>query len=152
MNNGIKNIIVYPAIIAVCYWLTDGLLNPALSNNLRAWIIIKSLGLPLISIAVFYFMSEKMDWKSRGIIAIGCLAVLWIWMMSSCYMPVMNLFQPHEVTISMKDLGVFLLMFPFTAIEMSTYSGGLLGLALTSIGLPIAAIIIAKKKKGIIVS
>lgn len=64
-------------------------------------------------------------------------------MMSSCYMPVMNLLQPHEVKITMKDFGVFLLMFPFPAIEISTYSGGLLGPALTSMGLPITAVILA---------
>ncbi|MBI5639863.1 MAG: hypothetical protein HZA17_05495 [Nitrospirae bacterium] len=147
MINGIKNIIVYPPIIALAYWITDGLLSPALSDTIKAWIIIKSLGLPLIAIAVFLLIATKINLKPKEIIMIGCCSVFWIWLLSSCYMPIMNLFRPHEIKISLKDFGVFILMFPLVAIEISTYSGGLFGLALTSIGLPITAIIISKNKK-----
>ena len=150
MINGIKKIILYPIIIAVCYWITDGLLYPGLSDKmLKTWIIIKSVGLPLISITVFVYMTKKINLKPRDIIVIGCCGVFWIWLLSSCYMPIMNIFlQNKDINISMKDFGNFVLGFPFVAIEISTYSGGLLGLFLATIGLPITAIIMAKRKKS----
>ena len=149
MINGIKNIILYPAVIAISYWITDGLLSPDLSDQIKAWIIIKSIALPLISITVFVFMTYKIDLKPREILLIGCGGVFWIWFLSSCYMPIMNIFlQNKDVNISMKDFGYFVLGFPFVAIEISTYSGGLLGLFLATIGLPITAIIIARRKKS----
>jgi hypothetical protein len=149
MINGIKTIILYPMLIAVSYWITEGLLYPGLSDKMFvAWFVIKSVGLPLISIMVLVYITKKINLRPRDIIVIGCCGVFWIWLLSSCYMPIMNIFiQNKDVNISMKDFGYFILGFPFVAIEISTYSGGLLGLLLATIGLPITAIIMAKKKK-----
>lgn len=146
MINGIKNTILYPACIGLGYWVTDGLLSPDLWEKIRIWIIIKSIGLPLISIGIFILMTKKINLKARDTILIGACGVFWIWLLSSCYMPIMNIIQPHGVGITLKDFGAFIVAFPLVAIEISTYSGGLLGLALTSLGLPITAIIISKNK------
>ena len=145
MIKGIRNFTLYPAIIAMAYWITDGLLYAGVMHSIKAWITIKSIGLLLIPVAVLFAIAKKGKLKPKEIIIVGICSSGWIWLLSSAYMPIMSVVKGKDLGTSFHDFGMMVLWFPVMAIEVSTYSGGLLGLALASIGLPIAAIIIAKK-------
>lgn len=148
MIKGIRQFILYPAIIAIAYWLTDGLIYEGVISSVKMWIALKSIGLLLIPVAALYVIAKKGNLAPREIIILGFYSPVWIWLLSSSYMPLMGALQGKSIDMSIRDFGMMVLWFPIMAIEVSTWSGGLLGLALASISLPIAAIIIAKKKKS----
>jgi hypothetical protein len=147
MIKGIIKYILYPAIIAAAYWVTDATLHEGVIPSIKAWIIIKSIALLLIPIAVFFAITKKENLKPGEIIIMGICSPVLICVLSILYIPVINAIQGKATGMSLREFGIFLLWSPVMAIEVSTYSGGLLGLVLAAIGLPITAIIIAKKKE-----
>ncbi len=147
MIKGIINYILFPSVISVAYWVTDAIIHEGVVPSIKVWLIIKSIALLLIPIAVLFAITKKVNLKPREIIILGLCSPVLIWLLSTLYIPVINAIQGKDAGMSLREFGIFLLCSPVMAIEVSTYSGGLLGLALASIGLPITAIIIAKRKR-----
>jgi hypothetical protein len=146
MIKGIIKSISYATIIAMAYWVTDATIHEGTIPSIKAWIIIKSVALLITPLAVLYVIAKKRNLKPGEIIAVGFCSLVMICFLSILYIPVINALQGKDTGMSIRDLGIFLLWSPVMAIEVSTYSGGLLGLVLAAIGIPITAIIMAKKK------
>jgi hypothetical protein len=146
MNNSIRQLIINPIIVAVAFWGTDGLLSfpEMFFISSKAWIITKSICLPVLTIVALFIIANKWTRTRRDIIISGFMALFWIWFSSGFYLLVMSAFSETGI-MSLQGLGWLLLVFPLTAIEVSSYSGGIFGLIATSVALPIAAITIKKK-------
>jgi hypothetical protein len=146
MNNGIRQWIINPLIIGGTFWLTDGLLyfSARFFTSTRAWIIIKTISLPVLTLAVFILVVNKRTESKRDILLSAFVGLLFIWLLSAVYMFVMSAFSDKGI-MPLQGLGWLFIGFPMTAIEASTYSGGLFGLLATSIGLPLVAIFIKEK-------
>lgn len=151
MIKGIIKYVFAPAVIATAYWITDAIIHEGVIPSIKAWIAIKTLALLLIPIAVLFAIIKKGNLKPREIIIVGLCSPVLIWVLSTLYLPVVNAMQGKGTGMSLREFGIFLLWSPIMAIEVSTWSGGLLGLAFATIGLPITAIIMAKKK-GVLTS
>jgi len=125
------------------FWFAEALFS-LIGNNLTAktWIIIQTISLPLISIAVLLITAIK--FKPEGVILNAFSMVFGIWVLSPFYMYIMSMFSEKGV-MELKGLGWLLIAFPISAIEASTYSGGLFALIAASVALPIAGIIITHK-------
>ena len=143
MRKGVKQFLFYPAIVGIAYWLTDGLIIFPFFSSIKAWIIAKTICLPLISVVTLIAIIQTSEQSISPIIS-GFSSPAWVWLLSVFYFAVLTAISGKGVELH--GLGSMLLLFPFTAIEVSTYSGGLGGLVLASISLPIAAIIISKMK------
>jgi hypothetical protein len=146
MNNSPRQWLINPLLIGSAFWLTDGLLyfSNGLCTSIKAWIIIKTTSLPVLTIAVFTVIVNKWTASKRDVLVSGFAGLLFIWLLSAVYLFCMSALSARGI-MSFKELGWLLLGFPMTAIEVSSYSGGLWGLIATSICLPIAALLIEKK-------
>jgi hypothetical protein len=149
MIKDLRQLIINPFIIASVFWLTDGLLSYSehYFKSIETLVIIKAICLPVITVAVLFIIAKKRNETRRDIIVSSFAGVFWIWFLSSYYLLALMALSKQGIT-SYGSFGWLLLAFPFIAIEVSTFSGGVIGLCLTTISLPIASIIIKRNKKG----
>ena len=127
------------------FWSIDGLMNllgEALSTKI--WIGLKSLLLPTLSVTCFQLLIRKLKAEKEDFLVIASFMVVGIWLLSPFYLCVLGIFS--ETGMNLKSLGWLLIVFPMTAVMVSTYSGGLLGLILVTIVLPLASILMKNKK------
>lgn len=147
MKDSIKHWIMNAFIIGFAFWATDGLLSfmgGILSTKI--WIIIKTIALPVVSVAVLKVITNRGTQTALDISASAFLSVLALWILSPLYLIIMSIFSEKGI-MELKDLGWLLFAFPVTAIMVSTYSGGLMGMILASFILPTAGIIMGRKIK-----
>ncbi len=145
-KNGIRRWILSPIIIGAIFWLADGLLSfcgEILSTRVR--IITKTIALPAVSIIVLMAVVKIFRFSARVISALSFLGAIGVWVLGPFYLLVMSVFSKTGFTLmELKALPMLIIGLPMTTISVSTYSGGLGGLILTSICLPVAGIIIEK--------
>ena len=146
MNKSIQKWFVHPVLIAGVFWTIDGLLYFAHNffPTAMLWIITKTILLTICPVLVLVLISKKWAGKRWDIIITSLVSVFCIWFLSAFYFLVMTLFSKNGI-LPLKALGWALLGFPFAAIEVSTYSGGLFGLFAVTIVLPVASLVMKRK-------
>jgi len=146
MKNSIRRWIVSPIIIAAIFWHGDGLLS--LCGGILSTvvcIITKTIALQTVSVIVLMAVVKKFGFSVHVISALSFLSVIGIWVLGPFYGLVMSFFSETGFDlIKLKALPMLIISLPMTTITVSTYSGGLGGLILTSICLPVAGITLEK--------
>jgi len=147
-KNSVMRWILSPILIGIIFWFTDGLLSYCggiLST--KAWIITKTIALPAVSIVVLLAVVRKGAFFPNVIPALSFLGVIAVWVLGPIYVLFMGLLFGRGATLmELKELPM-LIFYPLATISAATYSGGLGGLILTAICLPVAGMIIESKLK-----
>lgn len=108
------------------------------------WIITKTIFLTICPVLVLVLISKKWAGTRRDIMITSLVSVFCIWFLSAFYFLVMTLFFKNGI-LPLKALSWSLLGFPFAAIEVSTYSGGLFSLLSVTLVLPVASLVVKRK-------
>lgn len=136
-----KEFIKFIIISAISYWVTDALIHWSQPPH-WLWISFLTFGVPLVIGVVWYFFSRKKTIANYPK-AFPLSMIIGIWMMSPLAIAI--IMQPlGGEFLDFDNLGSLLFMwsiFPIATFMMSTYSGSLGGLIITTLMLIIIALV-----------
>ena len=116
---------------ALLFWGIDMIFVPIGSIvPTSVWIISKKILIPVIIRASYLTYCNKTGSKQPSA---AFLALLGIWLTGPVYMFVLNIILSNPNTMSLSDLGMLLVYFPVATGSISTYSGALGALVITTI-------------------